>query len=240
MKAVGVDACKKGWFAVCLDPDKRWSIKIFDSIDNLWNAFQKDSLILVDIPIGLPGSGKRPCDIEARIILKQRAASVFPAPCRQAIHATNYANACRLNKKVLNAKLSVQTWNISRKIREVDNLLLGNARARRCVRESHPEICFWALAGGRPMTHYKKTEQGFLERINILNKIFPSTDRIVTAAMNTYRRKELTRDDILDAMVLAITANAASEGILTIPKHPVKDPKGLLMEIVYCGVNGIF
>ena len=42
MKYIGVDACKKGWFAVCFEPDKRWTIEIFDSIDNLWNVFQKD------------------------------------------------------------------------------------------------------------------------------------------------------------------------------------------------------
>jgi predicted RNase H-like nuclease len=233
MNAVGVDACKKGWFAVCLGSDERWAIEIFDSIDKLWNAFLKDSLILIDIPIGLPGKGKRRCDVEARKILRKRAASVFPVPCRQAVYANTYAKACRLNKKVLDARLSIQTWNISRKIREVDNLLLSNAKARRCVRESHPEICFWALADGRPMMYYKKTAQGFSERIKLLNKSYPSSPEIVTAALTAYRRKDLARDDILDAMVLAITASAASEGIVTIPKHPEKDPKCLSMEIVY-------
>jgi predicted RNase H-like nuclease len=29
MNAVGVDACKKGWFAVCLGSDERWAIEIF-------------------------------------------------------------------------------------------------------------------------------------------------------------------------------------------------------------------
>ena len=47
------------------------------------------------------------------------------------------------------------------KIREVDSLLRESAKARRAVREVHPEICFWALAGGRPMRHSKKTERGF-------------------------------------------------------------------------------
>ena len=31
MKYIGVDACKKGWFAVCLESDERWAIEIFDS-----------------------------------------------------------------------------------------------------------------------------------------------------------------------------------------------------------------
>lgn len=233
MKAVGVDACKKGWFAVCLTPDKRWAVEIFDCIDNLWRGFQKDSLILIDIPIGLPGSGKRRCDVEARKILKNRAASVFPVPCRQAVYADTYANACRLNKKVLGVKLSIQTWKISGKIREVDNLLLNNTKVRRCMRESHPEICFWALADGRPMMYYKKTAQGFSERINILNRTYPASQEIATAAMDTYLRKDLAKDDILDAMVLAVSASVGSGGIATIPKDPEKDPQGLSMEIVY-------
>ena len=233
MKYIGVDACKKGWFAVCLESDERRAIEIFDSIENLWNRFQKNSLILIDIPIVLPVKEKRRWDVETRKILKQRAASVFPVPCRQAVHANTYVDACRLNKKILDVKLSIQTWNISGKIREVDNLLLSNTKAQRCVRESHPEICFWALADGRPMKYYKKTAHGFSERIKILKQAYPSSPEIVTAAMNTYRRKDLSRDDILDAIVLAITARAASEGIVTIPKQPEKDPKGLSMEIVY-------
>jgi len=233
MKYIGVDACKKGWFAVCLESDKRWAIEIFESIENLWNRFQKDSLILIDIPIGLPDSGKRRCDVKARKILKQRASSVFPVPCRQAVHANTYVNACRLNKKVLDVKLSIQTWNISGKIREVDNLLLNSVKARRCMRESHPEICFWALADGRPMIYYKKTAQGFSERIKILNQAYPASQEIVTAAMDSFLRKDLAKDDILDAMVLAISAGVGSGGIATIPNHPEKDPEGLSMEIVY-------
>ena len=233
MKYIGVDACKKGWFAVCLEPDKRWAIGIFNSIGNLWRRFEKDSLILIDIPIGLPGSGKRRCDVEARKILRKRASSVFPVPCRQAVYADTYANACRLNKKILGVKLSIQTWKISGKIREVDNLLLRNIKARRRIRESHPEICFWALADGRPMMYYKKTARGFSERVNILNRIYPSSQEIVAEAITNYRRKDLSKDDILDAMVLAISASAGSRGIATIPHHPEKDPKGLSMEIVY-------
>jgi predicted RNase H-like nuclease len=238
MKYIGVDACRKGWFTVCFDPYKRWTIGIFDSIDNLWKMFHMDCLILIDIPIGLPGSGKRRCDVEARKILKQRSASVFPVPCRQAVHANTHANACQLNKEILDVKLSIQAWNISKKIREVDNLLLSNTKARRRVRESHPEICFWALADNRPMRYYKKTGRGFSERIKILNRIYPSSPDIIRAALTRYRRKDLARDDILDAMVLAITARVASQSIVTIPKHPEKDPKGLSMEIVYGKASG--
>ncbi|UCE51449.1 MAG: DUF429 domain-containing protein, partial [Desulfobacterales bacterium] len=182
MSTVGVDACRKGWFAVCLSPNNGWAIEIFTTIRDLWNAFQSVSLLLIDIPIGLPESGKRQCDIEARKILKHRKTSVFPAPCRQAIHANSYQKACRINNKILGAKLSVQSWNIAGKIREVDDLLITDEKARRRVRESHPEICFWALAGGQPMKYYKKTDQGLSERRKLLKKTKPTTDEIINAA----------------------------------------------------------
>jgi predicted RNase H-like nuclease len=233
MNYIGVDACKKGWFAVSIVPNDAWEIGIFDSIGDLWNACQHNALILIDIPIGLPDNGKRKCDVEARKILKRRAASVFPVPCRQAVHAHTYRKACRINKKILGVKLSVQTWNISGKIREVDDLLCKNGKARRCVRESHPEICFWALAGERPMTHYKKLDRGSAERLKILKRINPETEKIVNSAMKKFLRKDLARDDILDAIVLAVSAASPNDALVTIPKNPPTDSMGLPMEIVY-------
>ena len=233
MEYIGIDACRKGWFAVLMGPSNRWRIEIFSSIGDLWNARQGNALILIDIPIGLPDNGKRRCDVEARKILEKRAASVFPVPCRQAIQADTYKEACRINQKILGVKLSVQTWNIADKIREVDDLLCNDGKARRCVRESHPEICFWALAGGRPMIHYKKTERGFAERLNLLKRIKPVSEKIVSTALKKFRRKYLARDDILDATALAVTATAGIDALVTIPENLPKDSMGLPMEIVY-------
>ena len=233
MKYIGVDACKKGWFAVSIGTDERFEIGIFETIVDLWNSLQSNALILIDIPIGLPDTGKRRCDVEARRFLKKRAASVFPVPCRQAIHAATYQKACRINQKILGVKLSVQTWNIAGKIREVDDLLSKNEKARRCVRESHPEICFWALAGQNPMTHYKKSHRGFAERLKLLKKNYPATEEIANSAMQRFLRKDLARDDILDAMALAISAASGRKSLVTIPKNPPRDAMGLPMQIVY-------
>jgi predicted RNase H-like nuclease len=235
MKFVGVDACKKGWFGVSIDRDKSWDIAIFASVRDLWNAWQPVGLLLIDIPIGLPDNGKRRCDIEARKLLEKRAASVFPVPCRQALYADSYKKACRINKKKLGVKLSIQTWNIAGKIREVDDLLCKNEKARRCMRESHPEICFWALAGQRPMTHYKKSDRGFAERLRLLDRINPETGKIVNSALKRFLRKDLARDDILDAIVLGISAASGKKSLVTIPKNPPRDSMGLPMEIVYSG-----
>ena len=233
MKYIGADACKMGWFAVSIETGNRYKIGIFETLADLWSSLKSNVPILIDIPIGLPVSGKRQCDVEARQILQKRASSVFPVPCRQAIHATAYQKACKINQKILGVKLSVQTWNIAGKIREVDNLLREDKKARRCMRESHPEICFWALAGGSPMVHYKKTDQGHEERLQFLKKFNPATEKIINAALKNYPRKYLAKDDILDATALAVTASAGINALATIPENPPRDSMGLPMEIVY-------
>ncbi|MGD2187627.1 MAG: DUF429 domain-containing protein, partial [Desulfobacterales bacterium] len=206
MNFVGVDACKIGWFAVALDRRDNWKIDIFETIGDFWKSFQKATLILIDIPIGLPDRGKRECDTQTRKILRQRASSVFPVPCREVLQAKTYKQACHINKHQLGVQLSIQTWNISAKIFDVDRLMRRNKDARHRMRESHPELCFWALGGGRPMIYSKKSAQGFSERYSILNTIYPQTRTILHQSLDRFLRKDLANDDILDAIALAISA----------------------------------
>jgi predicted RNase H-like nuclease len=228
---VGVDACKRGWFAVWHHGAKGWSFDIFDSIADLWRQFNDNATILIDIPIGLPAFTTRSCDQQARRILRQRACCVFPAPCRRALRANTYQEASRINLKRLGAKLSLQTWNICPKIREVDDLLRGHAKARQCFKEAHPEICFWALAGGRIFKTAKRSGRGFAARRLLLNRLLLSADHIVESALESFPRKALARDDILDAMALAVTAMQGN--LKTLPPSPPTDTAGLPMEINY-------
>jgi predicted RNase H-like nuclease len=233
MDFIGVDGCNKGWFAVALDSEDNWKIDVYKNIADLWHASNSLSMMLIDIPIGLPDSGSRACDLETRKILGQRASSVFAVPCRKALQSTSYREACRINKRVSGVKLSIQTWNIFAKIKEVDTWLHNTREAQPKVRESHPELCFWALTGGYAMAHPKKTPQGFRERYCILIKNDPQTDVIVQQALDQFRRKDLARDDILDALVLAVSARFSAGRPITVPLKPAKDQKGRPMEIVY-------
>lgn len=90
MKYIGVDGCKKGWFYVCLDEHDKWITDVIPDIRYLTDKIHEDSLILIDIPIGLheKGTHDRLCDIEARKILGKRRSSVFPVPCRKAVYYT--------------------------------------------------------------------------------------------------------------------------------------------------------
>jgi predicted RNase H-like nuclease len=233
MNYVGVDGCPKGWFAVSIDEHDQYEINIFDHIETLWQEYQKSVLILIDIPIGLSHWRRRLCDVEARKILGKRGSSVFPAPSREAIQQPNYENACKVNQKILGKKLSIQVWNICSKIKQVDDVMNRNEQARKLIRESHPEICFWALAGGSAMVHNKKTEPGFEERLTLLKNIIANTEQIVDEAMQKFKRKDVAKDDILDAFVLAITAASPSETIITVPENPEMDVKDLPMEMIY-------
>ena len=57
--------------------------------------------VLIDIPIGLldKGPDERSCDKAARKLLGKRASSVFPAPARQALDASDYQAALAVNRE---------------------------------------------------------------------------------------------------------------------------------------------
>lgn len=232
---LGVDGCRAGWFAVALDAAGGAEFAIYSGIAELWQARYNATAILIDIPIGLvSGAGPgRLCDAAARKLLTpRRHNTVFTPPCRQALSAKTYAEACRINARVCGRKISIQAWGISRKIKEVDDFLQARPESRRILRETHPEICFRALAGGHPMVYKKKSPAGQSERLDRLEQVFPGSRAIFQAALKRYPRKALARDDILDALANAVTAlNLKSAA--TLPEIPPRDRRGLPMEIVY-------
>ena len=232
---VGVDGCRAGWFTIGLEAKGGWQINIFPNVASLWDHHSRASLILIDIPIGLKAEGRaeRRCDPVARKLLGPRRSSVFPAPCRRAIYAGSYQEACDINQRLTGKRLSVENWNIIPKIREMDCLLSDDLSARGRIREIHPELCFWGLAG-RPMQHAKKRSEGLSERMQLLQSIYPGTADIINHTLSTYRRKDVARDDILDALSAAVTGMMGDQNLASIPHEPEFDERGLQMEMVYC------
>jgi predicted RNase H-like nuclease len=241
---VGVDGCKAGWFAVALTETNSFGVFQFSKISDLWNYFYDGKInvrILVDIPIGLIDSKsnfkRRSCDVEARRILRPyRQSSVFPIPCREAIYAKSYESACDINEEITGKRLTKQTWGIVPKIREMNDFLIAIGSAKEKIIETHPEVCFWALVG-KPMEYSKKESEGFDERKQLLQEICTSTDEIVQNALSKYRRKDVARDDILDALVASVTVKLSFQKRLkSIPEIPEKDSQGLPMQVVYTTV----
>lgn len=232
---VGVDGCKTGWLAVGINSNNEWQGEVFPDISQLWERCRTSSLILIDIPIGLKESGEeeRKCDTRARKLLGPgRGSSVFRVPCRGAVYAESYKEACAINNRLTDRSLSLQTWGITAKIREVDIFLAENEFARTRIRETHPEICFYGLAG-YPMNYRKTIRKGFCERYEILRPFFPEIDKLTEDALSKFRRSEVKEDDILDSLAAAVTAKEALKGLASIPETPEFDARDLPMEIVF-------
>jgi predicted RNase H-like nuclease len=233
---LGVDGCRAGWFFVAFDAGGRAEFGVAETIHDLWARYHHAAAILIDIPIGLVSghAAGRPCDAAARRLLKpRRHSAIFSPPCRQALAASDYATACRINQQACGRKLSIQTWNIVPKIREVDAFLQRTPAAKGIVRETHPEICFWALAGGRPMAHSKKSADGRQQRLDLIERWHPRSDQLFNSAMRHYPRRQLAPDDILDALANAVTAVRLKSDGATLPAEPDVDRCGLPMEMVY-------
>jgi predicted RNase H-like nuclease len=194
-------------------------------------------LILVDIPIGLPSKDipQRRCDKDARRILSpKRHSSVFSPPSREALNAESYEAACMINQKITGRKISRQAWGITPKIREMDEFLKKQPEAGSCIRETHPEVCFWSLNGGVPLRYSKKTEAGYRERMAVLTPLLSKADTVVKASLDRYTGKQVARDDVLDALVLSVAGFLCVGKMLAFPEAPEKDTRCLPMEIVYC------
>lgn len=228
----GVDGCKNGWVVVA--KDLRSGVITWSSIQSfreLANHFPAPQVIAVDIPIGLPASGSRECDVEARRLLgKPRSSSVFPAPIRPVLKASSYKEASSLRFQAESKKMSQQAWAIVPKIIEVDRALREKYFSQVQVREIHPEVCFYHLSGGRPMFYGKKTSAGKMERLAILKELYND----VPAALADKRRLKCSTDDVLDAFAALWTAERIVSGEFgQLPLAPPNDGNGLRMEIVF-------
>ena len=239
--AIGVDGCPAGWFFVALEPSgtSRWGA--VQHLGEMVRQASECARVFVDIPIGLPdGPGGRECDRLARRELgRGRASSVFPAPARAVLDAVDYEDAQRRSRRVTGDGLSRQAFAIVRKCKEVDQLLRRDEKAQRIVREIHPEVCFWALAGRRPMKHNKRGPEGFGERMVVLKRLRPSAEQEIEEILSQFKRKDVARDDAVDAMVAALTASAEASALRTLPPGPPRDSVGLPMEMVHRSLNEI-
>lgn len=57
--------------------------------------------------------------------------------------------------------------------------------------------------------------------------------RSVIRTNKVFSRREVQRDDILDALVAAVTATGGSTGLSSIPETRELDQRGIALEIVY-------
>lgn len=241
--AIGIDGCRGGWVWIG-QLDEGWRGGLVRELESLLPILARARLTLIDMPIGLLDGGprERGCDREARALLgRPRASSVFRAPCRPALAALDQGHAavCAINREMTGVGLSLQTYNIMHKIRELDALLQRRPSLHAGVRESHPELCLLGLNRGRPMSFNKRSAGGRRERRDLLQQRIKDAglapiDTLIEDVLSRVPRRELAIDDVLDAAILVLTAHCilALRQQRELPSPAPKDAQGLPMAIL--------
>ena len=123
----GIDGCKAGWCVATLNTEQL-TINIFKDIYAVFNIKEDISMTFIDMPIGLQDRAiERDVEVFARKLLhKKLKSSLFTPPVLEAIYAGNYQHANNINQRITGNKISIQSWNISSKIKELNEFLTQN------------------------------------------------------------------------------------------------------------------
>ena len=203
----GVDGCPGGWVAaVWSDAGVEWRalpLPFADLLDGLADC----AVVAVDVPIGLPVTGYRRCDVDAKTALGAGRSSVFLVPPRAVLEAPDYVEACRTGRALHGKAISKQTWFIGGRIIDATDTVAERDAAGRVV-EAHPELSFQAMAG-RPL-RAKRSAPGLAERLLALAPHFGDVPALLAAAPPA-----ANPDDALDALACAWTARRVAAGEAT-------------------------
>jgi predicted RNase H-like nuclease len=222
---LGLDGCKNGaWVAAWPGP----RFEVTHDLSRLMRlAGQRKVCMVLDVPIGLIGAGRR-CDAEARALLKRRHSSVFTPPSRAALAGATREDASRLNHAACGMKVGCQAFGILPRIAAVDSLM--HPDLQECVRESHPEVSF-AIISGSPMRYAKRHQEGKKERLAVLARLGLQFD--MDAVRGQLGRSLVAGDDVIDAAIMLATAMRIMEK--TARRLPAelqeRDERGLLAEM---------
>ena len=204
---IGVDGTSAGWVASIGNSQKKClsTIKFLEKLDELFSD-HPDSLIVIDMPIELNEKNYlRECDILAKRYLgKNFQSSIFIPPLKKVLKCDNYEQANSLSKKIAGKGLSKQSWHLKNKISEVQDLCkLSNK-----IYEGHPE-CSFKMLKNASLEAKKKSVKGIFERLDLLRKV--GLDPLSTS-LKLENNSAIKIDDVLDSMVLFITALRIVEG----------------------------
>jgi predicted RNase H-like nuclease len=245
----GADGCKAGWITVIAHASGEPEVRIFADFAGLVAALPDNAVVAVDMPIGLPdftGHGGRGPERLVRPLIGERQSSVFSIPSRAAVYAfeepfttvERWYEGHRLASEVARQTsdpprgVSIQAFGIFTKIREIDALLRARPELRARVVESHPEVAFWRLNGGRAMRLPKKVKglvnpDGMAERRALLVDL-----GLPASFVHQLPPPGAAADDFLDASVLLFIAARRGRGeAIPFPDPPGEDGFGIPVAI---------
>jgi predicted RNase H-like nuclease len=226
-RVLGVDGCRGGWLAALVDDREVswiWTRDVGELIGRPAEA------IAIDIPIGLPDSGRRACDVEARRQLGRRGVTVFAAPLRPVLECASYGEARQVLAALGGPSMSAQAFGIVAAVRAVDAAITPADEGR--VIEAHPELAFLRMTGTALAP--KKTTVGAAQRAAALdgawrcvNRLWPGAAALVASAP-----RPAAADDALDALACAWVARRWACGEAVTVGDGTRDERGLVMRIV--------
>jgi predicted RNase H-like nuclease len=197
---LGVDGWRGAWVGALLDGRSVTLLALPDVAAVL--AVPDVELVAIDMPIGLSDDGVRACDVAARKRLRGAASSVFPAPLRPVLDASDYVQACAVSMAASGKALSKQAWNLVPAIRALDEAL-GEPPTDRVV-EVHPELAFREL--DPRVTDPKITARGLTQRLAALREVMDVEEALATAP------PLIPAVDALDACAAAWSARRLADG----------------------------
>jgi predicted RNase H-like nuclease len=233
----GVDGCKGGFAVVYASAEAfdKAEIKVFETFPELISTLAPESIIAIDIPIGLPDqaiAGGREPDWAARAFLGKQRASVFPVPSRQAVYADKdvYERVCVIAQATSDPprKPSKQVFGIFPRIQEVDKTLRQDLGLRERVFEAHPEVSFRMMNNNEPLTERKKVK-GRLHLPGMeLRRELLAKEGFPPSFLDQKPPSGAAFDDFYDACACAWSARRILHGKARVfPAHPPQDGEGL-------------
>ena len=234
MTVAGIDGCPAGWVLIKYGKHGYFS-GVYRTINKLIEENPDIVCAFIDMPIGLSSVGyPRTIEQKLRAELKPRHSTVFNPPCRIAVYQDDLQKAKALNIEVEGKSLSIQTLNITPKIRELD-LFLKRPQKTLLI-ESHPELCFKYLNNGKVVLTKKSTIKGQMDRIKILSQYVANVRDFVQEIIDSNNRKKVKPDDIIDAMCLCVSLKLAGQnGIRFLRDQNLKDENQIEIKIGYFG-----
>jgi len=224
MRVTGVDACRRGWVAVSLQPGGMIEVGVGVSLAALLAQClgrECAPIVGIDMPLGLLETGWREADRAARGLLGPRRSSVFAIPPRAVWAQAGYPAANQRCRELNGQGFSIQAWGLRAK------LLEANRYRETCAHplyEVHPELAFDAMAG-QPLAYSKHTAAGREVRRGLLRQARIEIPTLAPATLI---------GDIVDAAAVAWSARRIATGhAVTIPDEPQCDCRGREIAIRY-------
>jgi predicted RNase H-like nuclease len=220
----GVTPCAPGWLVASAKihgatfaPE---APRVLASFAEVLDERPSFSVIALNAPVGYVDDvhqGGRTCDRMARALLGRRGSTIHNAPTRSSLQG---------NSVVTEDGLDAVTNVLLRRYREVAVEMAPYRQ--RIVFEVHPELSFFQINSDVPLRFSKKFEAGMEERIALLQKRVPGSERILESELD-----DVPVAHLIDVVAILWTARRIFARAGTrLPSDPEWDEQGLRMEFV--------